>query len=104
MVEARNRIVKAYEEVETALLNVSSRKQQKQELIKQIENLRVVRNVQYAQLEEGLVSQLEVFETDRSLLAAQQSLLSTHQQILSDMVNLYKALGGGWPAEVVSQE
>ncbi len=102
--EYRSTVVKAYEEVETALLNVSYRKQQKEELRKQIANLRVVRNVQYAQLEEGLVSQLEVFETDRSLLGAQQSLLTTHQQILADMVNLYKALGGGWPAEVVSQE
>ena len=102
--EYRGTVVKAYEEVETALLNVAYRKQQKVELQQQINYLRVVRNVQYAQLEEGLVSQLEVFETDRSLLSAQQGLLATHQQILSDTVNLYKALGGGWPAERVTQK
>ena len=102
--EYRQTVVKAYEEVETALLNVSYRKQQKVELQQQINHLRVVRNVQYAQLEEGLVSQLQVFETDRSLLSAQQGLLATHKQILSDTVNLYKALGGGWPAERVTQK
>lgn len=101
--EYRSTVVKAYEEVETALLNLSFRKQQKKELEQQIKYLRVVRNVQNAQLKEGLVSQLEVFETDRSLLAAQQGMLTTQQQILADTVTLYKALGGGWPAEKVSQ-
>jgi multidrug efflux system outer membrane protein len=39
-----------------------------------------------------------VFETERTLLAAQLELLQNHQQILSDTVTLYKALGGGWPS------
>jgi outer membrane protein TolC len=42
-------------------------------------------------------SQLEVFETERSLLAAQLALLANQQQILSDTVTLYKVVGGGWP-------
>jgi outer membrane protein TolC len=45
-----------------------------------------------------MVSQLDVFEAERSLLSAQLALLANHQQILSDTVTLYKALGGGWPA------
>jgi outer membrane protein TolC len=55
------------------------------------------------QLAAGLISQLEVFETERSLLAAQLELLASHQQVLSDTVTLYKALGGGWaPVEVAN--
>ena len=51
----------------------------------------------------GLVSQLEVFETERSLLAAELALLASHQQVLADTVTLYKALGGGWaPVEVAN--
>ena len=99
----RKTVVKAFEEVETALLNLDYRKQQEALLKDQIANLKVVRDVQYAQLQEGLVSQLEVFETDRSLLSAQQGLLSTHQQVLTDTVKLYKALGGGWPPEYVTE-
>jgi outer membrane protein TolC len=38
-----------------------------------------------------------VFETERSLLSAQLALLANQQQILSDTVTLYKAVGGGWP-------
>jgi outer membrane protein TolC len=45
-----------------------------------------------------VISQLEVFETERTLLEAQQNLLANHQLILSDTVLLYKALGGGWPS------
>ncbi len=56
----------------------------------------MVRNVQDARLREGLVSQLEVFDTERSLLGAQQEILTTYQQLLTDTVTLYKALGGGW--------
>ena len=50
-----------------------------------------------AQAREGIASQLDVFESERSLLTAEQSLLAVHQQILADTVTLYKALGGGWP-------
>jgi outer membrane protein TolC len=37
-----------------------------------------------------------VFENERSLLTAQLALLASHEQVLSDTVTLYKALGGGW--------
>jgi outer membrane protein TolC len=83
------------------LLNLDTRQQQMRELEVQIENLQVVRNVQDGRLREGLISQLEVFDTERSLLGAQQEMLTTYQQLLTDTVTLYKALGGGWPAENV---
>jgi outer membrane protein TolC len=55
-----------------------------------------------AQLAAGLISQLDLFETERSLLAAQLALLTSHQQVLTDTVTLYKALGGGWSAVKVA--
>ena len=51
------------------------------------------------QLREGLVSQLEVFESERSLTSTRQLLLQLKRQILEDTVTLYKVLGGGWPRE-----
>ena len=91
-------VMTAFEEVETALVNVDAHKKQRIELQQQVEQLRVVSAQIEAQLKEGVVSQLEVFETERSLLAAQLQLLAVHQQILGDTITLYKALGGGWPA------
>ncbi len=98
----RKTVMTAFEEVENALVNLDTHKQQRAELQQQVDYLKVVAAQVEAQLQEGLVSQLEVFETERSLLSAQLALLANHQQILSDTVTLYKALGGGWPAVDVS--
>ena len=93
----RRTVIAAFEEVENALVNLDAHKKQRTELQQQTEHLNVVSQQIQAQLKEGVVSQLEVFENERSLLAAQLALLANHQQILSDTVTLYKALGGGWP-------
>ena len=97
----RKTVVTAFEEVENALVNLDAHKKQRIELQQQVDNLRTVAAQIEAQLKEGVVSQLEVFETERSLLSAELALLANHQQILSDTVTLYKALGGGWPPVMV---
>jgi multidrug efflux system outer membrane protein len=97
----RKTVLTAFQEVEDALTNLAYHRQQKEQLEEQVANLRTVRNQVEAQLQAGIVSQLQVFETERSLLVAEQSLLAIYQQILSDTVTLYKALGGGWPKESV---
>ena len=94
----RRVVMGAFEEVENALVNLDAHRRQRVELQAQSEQLATVATQVEAQLKEGMVSQLEVFEAQRSLLAAQLALLANHQQILSDTVTLYKALGGGWPA------
>lgn len=99
--EYRKTVISAFEEVENALVNLDAHKKQRDELQQQIEHLKVVAQQYEAQLKEGLVSQLEIFENERSLLSAQLALLANHQQILSDTVTLYKALGGGWPTVAV---
>ncbi|HJW57328.1 MAG TPA: efflux transporter outer membrane subunit [Burkholderiaceae bacterium] len=98
----RRTVMGAFEEVENALVNLDAHRKQRTELQQQVDSLKVVAAQVEAQLKEGLVSQLDVFETERSLLAAQLALLANHQQILSDTVSLYKTLGGGWPAVEVA--
>ncbi|WP_241687705.1 efflux transporter outer membrane subunit [Janthinobacterium sp. 17J80-10] len=102
--EYRRTVMAAFEEVENALVNLDSHKKQRVELQQAVDNLNVVATQVQAQLKEGLVSQLELFETERSLLGAQLALLANHQQLLSDTVTLYKALGGGWPTVEVANE
>jgi outer membrane protein TolC len=97
-------VMAAFEEVENALVNVNSHKEQRVELQQEVSRLQIVADQIQSQLRLGLVSQLEVFETERTLLEAQQELLANHQQILSDTVLLYKALGGGWPSVDVQTE
>lgn len=98
----RRTVLGAFEEVENSLTNLSNHRQQAGELAGRREKLAVVSDQVYAQLQEGMVSQLEVFEVERSLLDAEQQMLANRWQVLGDTVALYKALGGGWPRETVA--
>ncbi|MBV8209926.1 MAG: efflux transporter outer membrane subunit [Burkholderiaceae bacterium] len=101
----RSTVLAAFEEVENTLVNLEAHKQQKEQLQKQVDQLQVVSDQTKVQLKMGLVSQLDVFENERSLLTAQLALLASHAQVLADAVTLYKALGGGWaqtPVEVTN--
>jgi outer membrane protein, multidrug efflux system len=97
----RGTVLGAFEEVENALTNLSNHRQQAVELASRREKLAMVSDQVYAQLDEGMVSQLEVFEVERTLLDAEQQMLANHWQVLGDTVALFKALGGGWPKETV---
>jgi NodT family efflux transporter outer membrane factor (OMF) lipoprotein len=94
----RQTVFAAFEEAENALVNLDAHKKQRVELQQQNQHLHVVAAQIEAQLKEGVVSQLEVLESERSLASAELALLANHQQILSDTVTLYKAIGGGWRA------
>ena len=94
----RRTVMGAFEDVENALVNLDAHTKQRTELKEEVGHLQIVAAQIEAQLKEGVVSQLEVFETERTLLAAQLALLENHQEILSDTVTLYKSLGGGWQA------
>ena len=99
----RQTVMTAFAEVEDALVNLDAHQRQRSELQQQIAHLTTVASQVEAQLREGLVSQLDVFESQRSLLTARQALLTNHQQVLSDTVTIYKALGGGWTDVLVGQ-
>jgi multidrug efflux system outer membrane protein len=49
-----------------------------------------------ARYERGVDSYLDVLDSQRSLYSAQQGLIDTRLQQLSNTVTLYKVLGGGW--------
>lgn len=94
----RRTVIGAFKEVENALVNLYSHRNQKQVLKERLGKLLENADIIRARLDEGVVSQLQVLETERSLLGAQQQLLLNHQEILLDTIELYKALGGGWPS------
>jgi multidrug efflux system outer membrane protein len=64
------------------------------------EALRIARN----QLNQGLVAVLDVLEVQRNLYAAQDALAQADQAVSSDLVAIYKALGGGWESPVAQGE
>ncbi|MGH8548506.1 MAG: efflux transporter outer membrane subunit [Methylococcales bacterium] len=101
--EYRRTVIKAFEEVENAMASLASHKSQKAKLEERLKKLQAVAGTFRAQLEEGVISQLQVLESERSLLAAEQLLSRNHQDILIDTIELYKALGGGWPKQEIKE-
>lgn len=60
--------------------------------------------VRYAYLaklrfDNGYTSYIEVLDAERSLFQAQLQLTQTQSQLYFALINLYKALGGGWVNE-----
>ena len=52
----------------------------------------------------GVTSYLEVLESERSLFRAELLASVTLRQQLVALVDLYKALGGGWPSDEEIEE
>jgi outer membrane protein TolC len=50
----------------------------------------------------GLINFLNVLEAQRTLYSAQSSLEKSEAKVLTSLVSLYKALGGGWNVAEVS--
>lgn len=97
--EYRVAVMRAFEDVENVLVNIHSRTAQQEELRARLESLQQVSAQQHKQLSLGLVSQLELLESERSLLSAELDLRGNRWQLLTDSVALFKALGGGWQAQ-----
>jgi len=53
-------------------------------------------DIALAQYREGAVDYQRVLDAQRSLLAEQNSLASTQSAVATNLIALYKALGGGW--------
>ncbi|MBI4578187.1 MAG: TolC family protein, partial [Planctomycetes bacterium] len=48
----------------------------------------------------GLAAFLNVLESQRSLYATQDQLVQSDTAVVTNLISLYKALGGGWDAPV----
>lgn len=92
----RSTVIKAFQEVEDALINVASRTAQMNTAQQAETDLLRVCDYSRLKFEEGLISQLEVLESERALLQSSQVALFVRYQLLQDTVTLFKALGGGW--------
>jgi multidrug efflux system outer membrane protein len=55
-----------------------------------------------ARYENGISSSLDVLDAQRELFAAEQSLVQARLLRLTNGIDLYRSLGGGWSAESVS--
>ena len=82
-----------------ALVGVRKRqefRQQQELLVKALADASQVANMRY---EGGVSSYLEVLDTERQLFQAELDLVQAKRDESSSVIQLYKALGGGWQTE-----
>ncbi len=89
----------AFREVEDALVDQRKSREKFEYESRQIEALRTYRNLASMRYENGYSSYLEVLDANRNLFAAELSHIQTKGNLFQAVVNLYKAMGGGWIVE-----
>ncbi|HBP86200.1 MAG TPA: transporter, partial [Nitrospiraceae bacterium] len=98
-------ILVAFKEVEDALVAVRTAESQRIAQQEQVTALRSALRLADLRYKGGLTSYVDVLIAKRDLFDAELELTSTHRLHLVSIVQLYKALGGGWsphPAEGIT--
>ncbi len=99
-------VLRAFQEVENALAAVRTLADERAARDVQLDAARSAAFLSRARYDGGVTSYLEVLESDRSLFRTELSSSSIRRAQLVAVVDLYKALGGGWippEAETVAQ-
>lgn len=96
-----NTVLSAYSEVENALTGFLRSKQQAVYLRRSLRAAREAVTEVDAQYEDGTASYNRVVDAQRSLLLAQERLIAAEANVLTNLIAVYKGLGGGWAPENV---
>ena len=89
----------AFREVDDALVDQKRSREQLEAQGKQVGTLTQYARIARLRFDEGYTSYLEVLDAERSLFNAQLSYALTQGTIFQSLVNVYKAMGGGWVVE-----
>ena len=89
-------ILVAFKEVEDSLVAIRTANEQREARQKQVKALRSALHVASLRYRGGLTSYVDVLLAKRNLFEAEFSLTEMHRLHLVSIVQLYRALGGGW--------
>jgi multidrug efflux system outer membrane protein len=89
----------AFQEVSDALLSHAKSRDQLGFQERQLRTLRNYLELARLRYDEGYTSYIEVLDAERTLFDAEVAYTQTQSQVYISLVNLYKAMGGGWVLE-----
>lgn len=95
----RQTLQQAFGEVSNALIGIRKRHQflrEQESLVESLDDASQVAKMRYAG---GVSSYLEVLDTERQLFDAELDLVQAKRDVAVSIIQLYKALGGGWQGE-----
>ncbi|WP_333874141.1 efflux transporter outer membrane subunit [Methylobacter sp.] len=97
-------VLSAFKEVEDALIAYSKEQERHKALAKAVEANQLAVQLADERYRKGLTAFLDVLESQTALYQTQSLLITSESQLSSDLVALYKALGGGWQTEAIVSE
>jgi NodT family efflux transporter outer membrane factor (OMF) lipoprotein len=96
MIQYEKTVLAALKDVEDALAGYVKEKERQGSLEKALEANREALRLANVRYERGLSNYLEVLDAQRSLYSSEDAVLQSRANTTTDLVALYKALGGGW--------
>ena len=92
-------IQNAFREVEDGLVDQGKSRERLEAQNRQVEALRNYARIARLRYDEGYTSYIEVLDAERSLFNVELSYTQTQATLFKALINLYKAMGGGWVSE-----
>jgi len=96
----RQTILSALQEVENSLVAWSKSQERLKYLVKEVEQNKLAVELANERYTKGLTGFVDVLTAERSLYASQSGLNLAQTAVSTNLVSLYKALGGGWEMPV----
>lgn len=98
--EYEETVLGALRDVESALTAYRHDQVRRETLVRLVGVNEKAVDIAQRQYEQGLITLLDVLEVQRNLFSSQDALAQAVHAVWSDLVSIYKALGGGWqPAD-----
>ena len=98
LLQYQQTIQNAFRDVEDSLVDQHRTKDQLEALMRQLEALHTYARVARLRYDNGYTSYIEVLDADRNLFNAELNYTQTQGALFQSLINLYKAMGGGWIA------
>jgi multidrug efflux system outer membrane protein len=89
----------AFREVDDALVDQNRTREQLESLAQQVDTLRNYARLAWLRYENGYTSYLEVLDAQSRLYNAELTHTQAQGSLFQALVNVYKAMGGGWVVE-----
>lgn len=92
----RQVVLNAFRETNDALVGVQKKREENAANAKRVAALRQYASLSRLRFDNGVTSYLEVLFAENELFAAELSAVQTLSERYGEVVNVYKAVGGGW--------
>ncbi|MGI4950264.1 MAG: efflux transporter outer membrane subunit [Janthinobacterium lividum] len=89
-------VLGAFHDVDNALIAYRAEQQRRDRLVAQVDQARRALGLATSRFRQGISDFLEVLNAQRGVLTAEQQQADSTTVVATNLVQLYKALGGGW--------